>query len=122
MDGFAQVWETKSGATLGDAFLHRSEVTALCLSADDRWIAIGHKDGRVHLYDRATGYRIGPAFTHRASIQALTFLSDWRLLTGTIEQELGSWKLPSPKEGTEKELRRWLEKHSEVAPAVEPEL
>jgi WD40 repeat protein len=49
-----QVYETDSGKTAGAAFLARSQVSGLALSADGRLVATAHGRGRVRLWELAT--------------------------------------------------------------------
>ncbi|MGC8893229.1 MAG: WD40 repeat domain-containing protein [candidate division WOR-3 bacterium] len=64
-------------------------VTALALSGDEKYLAVGFSDGFIRIYDPATGASIASRACHDDKVYSLDFMSDTLLSAG--QGKIGVW-------------------------------
>jgi WD40 repeat protein len=68
--GSARYWKTR----------HEGMVTALEVSADGRYVAVGHLDGALHVWDVEQEQEIAEARRHDVGVSSVVFMPDSRTL------------------------------------------
>ncbi len=72
--------------------LQRGACTTADASRDGRFLATGHKDGRVFLWDAVTGDQLAPFDAHRGKVMEVAFSPDGRwLASAALDGTLKLW-------------------------------
>jgi WD40 repeat protein len=92
-------WEIESGKLARHIKLGDAVPTVLAMTADDKTVVMGDKDGGVSVWDVATGERImQQTSAHRGSITAVSIAADGRsFATGGADTTILVWDLPKAK-------------------------
>jgi WD40 repeat protein len=108
-DYMTRLWEIPDGK-LRHLLRHPDKVQTVCFSPDGLLMAAGTKGNIARLWDVGTGKPAGPPLHHDKEVRSLARDSagEW-LYTGSWDGTVRRWRLPSPKEGSVEEIRRWLE-------------
>ncbi len=101
----ARVWNTETGQEVGGPRQHDADIACVAISPDQRSLACGGKDGKIHVWDLANGPKAAVLSGHTAAVQCLTFSPDGRVLVSGAEDctvrlwsVAGEWaRLPGPK-------------------------
>jgi WD40 repeat protein len=107
-DGTAKVWRLADGSDIKTLGV-RGSVSAVDLSDEGAWLAVGATDKRVYLWDLRNNAGSRELKGHKRSIQALAFspdskslasaAPDERVLVWSVGQEAEARQLPSPPHG-----------------------
>jgi WD40 repeat protein len=104
-DHRAHLWEVETGKHLAEFKGHRSDVLAVCLSANGKTVIAAGRDGRVLLWDAATG-REAARVTPAGPVQAVALSEDGKRLA-TVEPvpakgvtRIHVWTVPGGEEVT----------------------
>jgi len=69
----AQVWETVTGARVGQKLAHADRVNAVAFSPDGRWLATACRDQNARIWETRGGQLIGQPLRHEGSVDAVAF-------------------------------------------------
>ena len=78
--------------------LNGSSVKCLSFSADNRFLASGHRDGKIVLWDVATGHHKSAFPEHSGEIDSISFSPDGKTLVSGSGYELWLWDVTSGKQ------------------------
>jgi WD40 repeat protein len=82
------LWDTETGNHVSTLEEHRKMLSAVAFSPDDRWLATGGDDGRVHIWDAASGEPAKEAIArHRRGVAALAWSPDSKSILSIAEDE-----------------------------------
>ena len=77
---------------------HQKEVSAICLSKDNRFFVSGGRDGCIKLWQTRTGQAIAKLSYKAAAINSLTLSNNNKILiTGNSDSTIGLWNLEEKK-------------------------
>jgi WD40 repeat protein len=83
----ARVWNSATGAQIGQTIPLGPVAAAMTFSADDRWLAIAGKDNTVRIFDAESGEGVGAPLRTAALVDVLAFEPNGRrLLTGSRQE------------------------------------
>ncbi len=57
-DSTIKIWDRESGNLINSIKAHKSEVSSVAISKDDRFIASGSRDKTIKIWDRELGYNL----------------------------------------------------------------
>jgi WD40 repeat protein len=86
------LWDTEK-ARLLDHLPTGTEVLAVALSSDGRWLAWSGDDGAVRLWDVAARRELGEPLPARTDVAALVFTGPSRLALAHSDGTLAEWDL-----------------------------
>lgn len=99
-DGYAQIWEVKTGKVRSMLRGHKDQsppmarVWSLAFSPNGDVLASGHQDGVVRFWDVKTGIETGTRLEHPQLVDSLSFSPDGRLLCSTCgDEKVRIWSL-----------------------------
>lgn len=94
----AAIWNGETGELLATLARHKSDVTAVAFSADDRFAYTGDANGRGNLWEPATGRHVAKLSWHTARITAASFLAESAhlLLTASMDGTVCVWDISDP--------------------------
>jgi eukaryotic-like serine/threonine-protein kinase len=106
--GDVQLWDTASGAPIGEPLHHRSRLGEVVFHPDGSVFATGCPDGSVRLWD-AAGLPVGPPMDNAGAVEVLAFSPDGRRLAASgSDGRLRCWKTPSPLPGDVERIACWI--------------
>jgi hypothetical protein len=101
----AKLWNAADGQQVREWKGHKTEVSAVAFSPDDRLVFSGDRNGRGNLWDRETGELLATLWEDD-QINAAAFLPDGqRLLTASNHNAVRQWRIPAGTEIKESLLR-----------------
>jgi WD40 repeat protein len=107
--GDVQLWETATGAAIGEPLPHRSRLGEVVFHPDGSILATGCHDGSARLWDSATGLPVGPPLDHAGPVDVLAFSPDGRRLAASCaDGRLRFWKTPAPLPGDVERIACWV--------------
>ncbi len=101
-EGGVRLWETASGALLGDRFQHDNlKVVCLAISPDGKTLATAtavpgdygevRLPAAAYLWDLASGQRLGSPLAHPESVTSVSFAPNGKLLTASWDCVVRLW-------------------------------
>ena len=103
-NGTIKIWKTDG--SLKQNISANGQVTALQFGAEDKFLAVGRKDGTLSVWNIATGQSIFEARKHSSAVNAIAFSKDGMLMaTGSDDRTAIIWELAS------RRARRTLKGH-----------
>jgi WD40 repeat protein/tetratricopeptide (TPR) repeat protein len=91
------LWDLRTGKPVGPFLRHRSQITGVAFSPNDRLVASVETIGVARFWDAATGRPVGPPLPHPGIVNSLVFRPDGsELLTGSTTSMLYRWRVPRP--------------------------
>ncbi|OOO09066.1 WD-40 repeat-containing protein [Aspergillus oryzae] len=86
-----RVWDTKTGRLQQELKGHKSKITAMAFTADERFIASGSIDAKIRIWDLATD-TLSQTLQDCGAINQLAISSNGRfLVSGTLSQTIRLW-------------------------------
>ncbi len=91
-DGTARLWDTYSGAALGQPLRHADRVRAVAFGPEDKRVITASDDGTARLWSVESGQALGQPLRHVARIRAVAFSPRGdRVLTGSDDGTARLW-------------------------------
>jgi WD40 repeat protein/serine/threonine protein kinase len=88
----AEIFEIKTGQTVGKPMAHEAEIYRMVLSPDGKKLATASWDGTARIWDAKSGEPLTPPLRHRWRLFAVAFSPDGRLVaTGAAEGIARIW-------------------------------
>ncbi|HEV3262352.1 MAG TPA: hypothetical protein VG013_36205 [Gemmataceae bacterium] len=110
VDGFARLWDLRTGRQTGPDFHHDAGVRSVVFRFDSQLLLTASEDGTARLWEPSTGKPVGPAFRHAARVNAVAFSPDGRTaLTGSYGQTARLWDVPSPVQVDAERVTHWVQ-------------
>ncbi|APW59293.1 WD40 repeat domain-containing serine/threonine protein kinase [Paludisphaera borealis] len=107
--GDVQLWDSATGAAIGEPLPHRSRLGEVVFHPDGSVLATGCHDGSARLWDAATGLPVGPSLEHAGPVDVLAFSPDGRRLAASCaDGRLRFWKTPTPLPGDVERIACWV--------------
>ena len=95
----AKLWHSDTGALAISLAEHRSEVTAVAFSPDNRLLLTGDASGHCRLWDIASRKPLFQLEGHNGRVVSATFLPDGRqALTASIDNSVARWDVATGRE------------------------
>lgn len=105
-DLIPKIHDASTGALLRPLEPFRSEVAAVAISGDNKYVVAADAIGRCRVADVATGKTLHEARFHNGRINAAAFLPDHRtVLTASVDHSVGYWDIIDNKEDRSRILR-----------------
>lgn len=90
--GFVKVWDVQNGVLLNTVKGPEREITAISMSEDDKYLAIGDSRGQLAVWDLAANKEIMRNTVHRREIHNVTFVHSSRyVLSASYDGEMHVW-------------------------------
>ena len=90
-----KLWDTKTGAQIGNDLHFTSGITSLAFSPDAKYLVCGDLDTKIHVLETKTIRRIATLTNHTANVHRLVFdRTGTKLVSGSHDSHIQVWSFP----------------------------
>lgn len=97
VDGNLKRWDTKQGQLIAERRIDAG-IDALRVSPDEKWVAIGSRDGGVALWDTQLTRQMARFSGSRARVMAVAFVSNGELASAGADGVIRLWNIEAKRE------------------------
>jgi WD40 repeat protein len=112
-----QIWDTATGAPVGQPVSHERRMTVVAFSPDGRRVMTADEGGRARIWDTESGSAITPPMQHAEGVMHAVFSADGtRVLTASGDGTARVWNAASGQPITDPLQHRWMVRYAEFSP------
>ena len=115
-DRVLRIWDTATGAPVGQPVPHEYRMTAVAFSPDGRRVVTAN-EGSVRIWDTESGSAVTPPMQHDDRVMHAVFSADGtRVLTASTDRTARVWNAASGQPVTDPLEHRWMVRYAEFSP------
>ena len=112
-----QIWDTATGALVGQPIPHEYPMRAVAFSPDGRWVVTAHERGSVRIWDTESGSAATPPMQHDDRVMHAVFSADGtRVLTASRDHTARVWNAASGQPVTDPLQHGSMVRYAEFSP------
>ncbi len=115
-DRVLHIWDTATGAPVGQPVPHEHRMTAVAFSSDGRRVVTANEES-VRIWDTASGSAVTPPMQHGDRVMHAVFSADGtQVLTASRDGTARVWNAASGHPVTDPLEHRWMVRYAEFSP------